>query len=409
MNYFRELATQKPIKVYVDGKVKLLRYGRPKRKLPNGAYGIAYKRKVYELINNEYIDINSEGFSIESCPHSDFKSMYEGFNASPVTDFALSINQCKPGEKFDEVKNSLYIDKKGTMFFKRPLVGQLVKTWQENHHLFYQIIIDTTRIDIGYLRLYLSSELAYYNCRDLGGRHSMKLKIFLKDLNDLIIYHPNLKEQKLIADTVNEVSSLSKMLDSKSKEIPFNSDYAKKIRSEILRFKKAFGALTETEEVKQLILNGESKRIEFKSTWSYCLNKKDIMPHLEDKCLSNIVGFMNAVGGDLLIGVEDDGNILGIDTDLLKFKKNPKKNSNPLDSFLNFIKDKLKTRVGRDDMQFINWRYVEIDGKKILRIICEPAPKPVLLDGEHLAVRFSPAVEILTGKEMLDYIEKRFH
>jgi hypothetical protein len=407
MEYFRELATQKPIKVYVDGKVKLLKWGRPKRKLPNGAYGIAYKRKVYELINNEYIEINSEGFSIESCPHYDSKSKYEGLNASPVTDFALSINQCKPGEKFDEVENSLYINKKGSINFFS--IGQLVERLQEKHHLFYQIIIDTARIDLDYLALYLRSDLARYNYRDLGGRHSMNLKVFLKDLNDLIIYHPNLKEQKLLADTYDEVSSLSNMLVSKSKEISFNPHNAKKIRSEISRFKKAFGALTETEEVKQLILTGESKRIEFKSTWSYCLNKKDIMPYLEDKCLSNIVGFMNAVGGDLLIGVEDDGNILGIDTDLLKFKKNPKKNPNPLDSFLNFIKDKLKTRVGRDDMQFANWRYVEIDGKKILRIICEPAPKPVLLDGEHLAVRFSPAVEILTGKEMLDYIEKRFH
>ena len=114
---------------------------------------------------------------------------------------------------------------------------------------------------------------------------------------------------------------------------------------------------------------------------------------------------MNAVGGELLIGVDDEYLVLGMDKDLLKFKKK----SNPLDAFLNFIKDKLKIRIGMDNMQFANWKYVDVDGKKVLQFICKPAPDPVLLDGEHLAVRFSPAVEVLTGQEMLDYIKKRFN
>lgn len=67
--------------------------------------------------------------------------------------------------------------------------------------------------------------------------------------------------------------------------------------------------------LEELIAEGESDGLEFKSSlrWSYqgaCLDKR-----LEDVILKSIAAFANREGGTLLIGVSDEGEILGIEHD----------------------------------------------------------------------------------------------
>ncbi len=81
---------------------------------------------------------------------------------------------------------------------------------------------------------------------------------------------------------------------------------------------------TEEEEIILLIEKGESKRLEFKSSlrWDYrenILNKK-----LEDVILKTVAAFGNGTGGTLLIGVDDNGAILGLSKDY-ETLKNPDK------------------------------------------------------------------------------------
>jgi len=54
---------------------------------------------------------------------------------------------------------------------------------------------------------------------------------------------------------------------------------------------------------------------------------------------------------------------------------------------------------------------VDVDGKKVLRIMCQPATKPVFLktDGrEHLFIRIGAQTEALDGQALLDYVKGRF-
>lgn len=57
----------------------------------------------------------------------------------------------------------------------------------------------------------------------------------------------------------------------------------------------------------KIIMQGETKRVEFKS-WNKA-NKKDLM----DTLTNEAVGFANTDGGIILVGVEDDGEITGCD------------------------------------------------------------------------------------------------
>ena len=66
---------------------------------------------------------------------------------------------------------------------------------------------------------------------------------------------------------------------------------------------------------KEIIEQGESDFVEFKSTlrWNIHSNRKD--KAIENASLKTLAAFMNAQGGTLIIGVADDGRILGLETD----------------------------------------------------------------------------------------------
>ncbi|MDR3468137.1 MAG: putative DNA binding domain-containing protein [Xanthobacteraceae bacterium] len=79
--------------------------------------------------------------------------------------------------------------------------------------------------------------------------------------------------------------------------------------------------IAEPEEIKhrpiaELVKLGESAVLEFKSTLQWDVVLKQLNKGLRKSCLKTIAAFMNSEGGTLLIGVEDDGSILGLDKDL---------------------------------------------------------------------------------------------
>jgi Putative DNA-binding domain len=69
----------------------------------------------------------------------------------------------------------------------------------------------------------------------------------------------------------------------------------------------------------ELIKRGESKTLEFKSTlrWNLKEDRKDDQG-VTHAALKTIAAFLNTDGGDLLIGVADDGSIVGIERDKLE-------------------------------------------------------------------------------------------
>lgn len=78
-------------------------------------------------------------------------------------------------------------------------------------------------------------------------------------------------------------------------------------------------------ELLQLMKNGESKHLEFKSSLQFCTVNKIINKDLRFEVLKNLAAFANTDGGILLIGVDDEHNILGLETnDYTTLKKENK-------------------------------------------------------------------------------------
>lgn len=152
---------------------------------------------------------------------------------------------------------------------------------------------------------------------------------------------------------------------------------------------------------KEIIEQGESDQVEFKSTlrWNLYANKKD--KAIESAALKTVAAFMNSNGGTLIIGVEDDGNILGLAND--KFQNN--------DKLLLHLTSLIKNRMGAVHNQSLHVSIESINQKEILRIDCSPTTTPVYLkDGnlEHFYIRTGPSTTDLRLSKVFDYIKKRF-
>ena len=150
----------------------------------------------------------------------------------------------------------------------------------------------------------------------------------------------------------------------------------------------------------RLISSGENEKLEFKSTlrWNLIADKAD--KAIENSALKTIVAFLNTEGGTLLVGVRDDGSILGIEKDQFLNE----------DKYLLHFASLINDRIGRQYIEHIQWGLKEVKGKKILRVDCKPSSTAAFLkgNGEEFYVRNGPSSILLSTSEVLEYSRKHF-
>lgn len=76
-----------------------------------------------------------------------------------------------------------------------------------------------------------------------------------------------------------------------------------------------------TNQIKEIIKQGEGAHLEFKSTLRYDLKEKKLNKQLEKVVLKSIAAFNNSAGGMLLLGVDDTGKVLGLKKDYQTLRK----------------------------------------------------------------------------------------
>ncbi len=151
-----------------------------------------------------------------------------------------------------------------------------------------------------------------------------------------------------------------------------------------------------------LINERESDSIEFKSTLRWDIRAGKTNPAIERACLKTIAAFLNSNGGNLLIGIRDDGSIEGIETD--KFANE--------DKFLLHLWTLIRTCLGKDFCPYIHTRIEKLEEKPVCIVECLPSGRPAFLRqpgfNEEMYIRTGPSSNALDISEALKYIEQRF-
>lgn len=161
--------------------------------------------------------------------------------------------------------------------------------------------------------------------------------------------------------------------------------------------------------IADIIKLGETKEIEFKSSLRYCLEKKSAQKHLEHSAFKNIAALLNTEGGVVLIGVEDNGNIIGLEeTDYLSFTDYHKR-----DAFLLHFDNLVGKFLGNSFNSLVRIGIENISDKKIAKVcVKKKAPEPVFLKqkgkADEFYIRRSASAIPLQAEEMLRYVREHW-
>jgi hypothetical protein len=158
------------------------------------------------------------------------------------------------------------------------------------------------------------------------------------------------------------------------------------------------------EDLPTLIKSNENERLEFKSSIRWDYKQQKINKDLETVIAKSIAGLMNHKGGNLLIGVNDNGQIVGLENDYQTFRHKNR------DGFELYLMDLIKTRLGGDVCSLIHCVFHEIEGKDICRIFIESSATPVYCNMGSISkyyLRTGNGTRELDARESFSHISKQ--
>jgi len=126
--------------------------------------------------------------------------------------------------------------------------------------------------------------------------------------------------------------------------------------------------------LEELIAEGESNDLEFKSSLRWCFRQNQADKKLEGVVMKSIAAFNNGEGGTLLIGVNDEGEIIGLENDYSVL-------GDSKDDFELHLRELIKKNFGENfATNNIKVEFPEIDDKEICQIQIIRGLEPAYLE-----------------------------
>jgi len=159
-------------------------------------------------------------------------------------------------------------------------------------------------------------------------------------------------------------------------------------------------------DIPLIIKQGEGPLLEFKSSFRWDIEQSRTNRQLEGVVLKSLAGFLNSnQGGTLLIGVADDGQVIGLKNDFQTLKKQNQ------DGFEQAIMTAIAANLGADLCSYISILFHVIDTNALCRLIVSPSDRPVFLNQGNtlkLYVRTGGGTRDLNIQEALEFAPTRW-
>ena len=157
--------------------------------------------------------------------------------------------------------------------------------------------------------------------------------------------------------------------------------------------------------IPDIIRAGESARVEFKSTIRFDMEKMSINRGLETVIAKTIAGLANTRGDNLVIGVDDEGTVVGLEHDYGTLR-DPSR-----DGFERAVIDIVRRQLGGDLSTLVHFSFAELDGKDVCMLVIEASPRIVYMDDggkSSLFIRTGNSTRKLDVHEAVDYVKRRW-
>jgi hypothetical protein len=162
--------------------------------------------------------------------------------------------------------------------------------------------------------------------------------------------------------------------------------------------------------LEDLIADGESDELEFKSSLRWDFKEQSVNKKVEEVIVKSVAAFGNAQGGTLLIGVDDEGHILGLERDYDSLTGGDR------DKFELHLRNVLHQNLGVPLVTTkLHIRFQSVEDKDVCQIDVQPCIEPILVKvadkngqlQERFYVRSGNSSQELTKGDMLNYIKER--
>ena len=170
------------------------------------------------------------------------------------------------------------------------------------------------------------------------------------------------------------------------------------------RLLRKTSSATQAATIEDLLVAGESQTVEFKSTARWNLHTRAPDKKIEHVIVKTVCGFLNAEGGTLLIGVADQGDVLGLGDDLQTLGKKPN-----LDGYELFLRQNLDNNLSIPTAGIVRIRFERMNSLDVCAVAVAASAKPVFaktIAGGELTefwVRVGNATKQFHGDEMMEY------
>lgn len=181
--------------------------------------------------------------------------------------------------------------------------------------------------------------------------------------------------------------------------------------------------------IEAIISGGESETVEFKASLIHPYGpmpeemkrrleagitneqqiQSDIRNELARSVTKTVAAFLNSNGGTLLIGVDDSGEIVGIEADFTELTKRQN-----VDGWLQRLKDHLAKALGREVLSQVYISLVARDNKTVAVLTCSRRDRETWhvgkdnREGEVFYYRSLNTTEELKGSALVDYIRNHW-
>lgn len=155
--------------------------------------------------------------------------------------------------------------------------------------------------------------------------------------------------------------------------------------------------------LEEIVEKGESDEAEFKSSLRWDYERNVVNKNLEYETARAMAAFMNTRGGVLLIGVDDNKNVLGLENDYKTLGKR-KKNR---DGFELQLTEVINRCIGKENRKFIRVSFEELYKIEVCFIEIERSPHPIFLrcKEKEFVIRSGNRTQTLDVEETTEYIK----
>jgi membrane protein YdbS with pleckstrin-like domain len=185
--------------------------------------------------------------------------------------------------------------------------------------------------------------------------------------------------------------------------VPRPQKYAELIMRSRANERRETPSFAPTDDAERLIGQGEGEHLEFKSTMRWDMAMSQINRGLEKMVLKTVAAFLNSDGGQLVIGVDDRGRVLGLEHDMKTLTKQD------ADGFENHFTHVFNSAIGAEFREFVRLRFTKAGGKDVCVVSVAPAPRPAFArfdSAEEFYVRTGNSTTPLKISEATAYISR---